>query len=325
MDLPIELLRAIETKLSLFPASALQKSVENLSTRYRSAHRSQKFLMTEADYLGYLVTRFPATYAAIGHTLQELQNRLPGFQPKSLLDLGAGPGTAFWATNTFFSTLIEFSLFEKDEAFIKLGKSLIESKSSQDSQVSLEWVKQDLQTGFSLSKHDLTLVSYVLNELDNEQITRLMPKVWDATDQVLVILEPGSKKGSANILQVRKQLIEFGAFIAAPCPQQGTCPLSSDDWCHFSTRLSRSALHRKLKQGTLAFEDEKFSYIIAARKPLTSFNYRILRHPFKQKGHIQFTLCHAEGIKHYTVSKREKATFARARKARWGDVGDDLF
>ncbi len=45
----------------------------------------------------YMAARMPACYAAVFTVLQELRVRLPAFQPVSLLDFGAGPGTAIWA------------------------------------------------------------------------------------------------------------------------------------------------------------------------------------------------------------------------------------
>lgn len=45
----------------------------------------------------YAATRFPGTFAAIVRVFDELKSRLPDFKPKSMLDFGAGPGTAIWA------------------------------------------------------------------------------------------------------------------------------------------------------------------------------------------------------------------------------------
>ncbi len=39
----------------------------------------------------------PGCYAAVARVLDELRLRLPDFAPRSMLDFGAGPGTAIWA------------------------------------------------------------------------------------------------------------------------------------------------------------------------------------------------------------------------------------
>ena len=58
------------------------------------------------------------------------------------------------------------------------------------------------------------------------------------------------------------------------------------DWCHFAARVNRSALHRRLKEGQLGYEDEKYSYVAAAAtghlaRPASG---RIVRHPVFRKG-----------------------------------------
>ena len=47
----------------------------------------------------YMAARMPACYAAVYKVLEEVSMRLPGFAPESMLDFGAGPGTAIWAAH----------------------------------------------------------------------------------------------------------------------------------------------------------------------------------------------------------------------------------
>lgn len=47
--------------------------------------------------LAYAVARLPSCYAAAHRIFKELAVRYPGFEPKTFLDFGAGPGTATWA------------------------------------------------------------------------------------------------------------------------------------------------------------------------------------------------------------------------------------
>lgn len=51
----------------------------------------------ESQALAYALSRLPGCYAASLRIFRELSVRLPDFQPKTLLDFGAGPGTAAWA------------------------------------------------------------------------------------------------------------------------------------------------------------------------------------------------------------------------------------
>ena len=96
---------------------------------------------------------------------------------------------------------------------------------------------------------------------------------------------------------------------------------AAGDWCHFSQRVERTSQHRQLKGGALGYEDEKFSYLVAARIDAPSAAARIVRHPGKHSGHVQLVLCTTEGkIENRTVTRSNKKAYKRARKAEWGDL-----
>ena len=93
-----------------------------------------------------------------------------------------------------------------------------------------------------------------------------------------------------------------------------------DDWCHFAQRLERTSLHRSLKSGELGYEDEKFSYMVAADQEVARVPARIIRHPLIGKGHIKLELCTPSGIASETVTRSDKENFRLARHAKWGDA-----
>jgi len=64
----------------------------------------------------------------------------------------------------------------------------------------------------------------------------------------------------------------------------------------FSQRLQRTAEHRQLKGGSLGYEDEKFSYLIASRAALNPASARIVRHPRKHIGFLHLNLCTPAGL-----------------------------
>jgi ribosomal protein RSM22 (predicted rRNA methylase) len=74
-----------------------------------------------------------------------------------------------------------------------------------------------------------------------------------------------------------------------------------------------------LKSADLGYEDEKFCYMIFGKEPATAFSSRILRHPLKRSGHIEFTLCTKEGIKKQISSKKDGDFYKQAKKFEWGD------
>src|SRR6202000_2264000 len=105
-------------------------------------------------------------------------------------------------------------------------------------------------------------------EMTGTQITALILAAWNRCSSALVIVEPGTPQGYRRILQARDLLLAREARILAPCPHQLPCPLAAPYWCHFAQRVPRSRDHRIVKSSTLAYEDEKFSYLIAVRKEL---------------------------------------------------------
>src|SRR5262249_52533930 len=127
-------------------------------------------------------------------------------------------------------------------------------------------------------------------------------------------------KGFSRILAARQELIALGAAIAAPCPHQADCPMSGSDWCHFSARIERTSLHRRAKSGTLSYEDEKFSYVLAARSAVDRAAAKVIPHPIKLKGHVRLDLCGGGGLEKKIVSRKKKEQYRAARKAEWGSA-----
>jgi len=123
-------------------------------------------------------------------------------------------------------------------------------------------------------------------------------------------------------MKIREQLIEEGAFIAAPCPHQSDCPIMDEapkKWCHFSVRVERSKLHRQVKQdASLSYEDEKYSYIVASRHKPSAPEYRIIGHPRGTKPVAADVCANSGEAKHITINKSHPK-YKSFRKAKWGD------
>lgn len=257
----------------------------------------------------------PATYAACRHVFQKTQEKMPGFAPESLLDLGAGPGTACWAAVELFPSIQKVALVERDLELLRMGKSLAQSC---EPLKNANWLSADIRA-FTPDAHDLVVISYTLGELKAAEAQRLVRAAWKVA-KLLILIEPGTPKAFARMADLRKQLIADGATMAAPCPHERECPLLvRGDWCHFSERLERTAEHRRIKGGSLGYEDEKFCYLSATRLPLADRRGRIVRHPRIHSGFVQLEVCAPDDLKKITVTKSLKETYRSARKAEWGD------
>jgi ribosomal protein RSM22 (predicted rRNA methylase) len=235
-----------------------------------------------------------------------------------MLDLGSGPGTGLWAARDTYDQLESVDAIERETAFTQTAIRL-----AQDSMPRVTWTSADLRTWKPELKYDLILASYSIGELPTDARTRLISAAWEACSGALVIVEPGTRRGFDVIADSRDQLIALGAAIAAPCPHARECPMkAAGDWCHFSARIERTAEHRRLKQGELGYEDEKFSYVVASRLEPHRAIARIVRHPQHYSGHVKLQLCSQDGLRERTITRSQKEQYRAVRRAGWGSAWD---
>ena len=317
MQLPQSLQTAIDSLMESFDSRQLTDAREELTKRYRLPIDGQ-FMKTETERQAYVIARMPATYAALQSALNAIQER-SALPIKSVLDLGAGPGTGMWAVCENFPHIETVTLIEQDIALISLGKRLAQM-SDRPVMHSANWLNANLEKIGDLPPHDLILLSYSVGELNPQSIGPLIDLCWKSAKMLLLIVEPGTPVGFERIRSIRSQLIDRGAHLIAPCPHHFACPMSGGDWCHFVARLERSSLHRRIKKGSLGYEDEKFSYVAATKTAFPLPASRILTLPLRRSGHVVLKLCTPQGIQHPTISKKMGDLYKQARKAEWGDI-----
>ncbi len=318
MRLPEQLREVIEKEVENRDRRQLAQASLQLTQQYQSADFTSRPLRTEAHRAAYLLARLPATYAANVHVFSEIQMLAPDSRIDSLLDLGAGPGTALYAAVHIFGSLKHATMIEGDAHFLEQGRR-IASHSAFEAVRNARWTRHDLRASPQLEPHGLVVISYTLGELSQADVERIVKQAWASTQKFLAILEPGTRRGFGIVNAVRSQLIALGAHLLAPCPHAAECPMAAaGDWCHFSQRVERSSEHRHLKGGALSYEDEKFSYVVAARDSFPVATGRIVRHPRKHSGHVQLTLCTPHGLENRTVTKSQKENYRKVRKAEWG-------
>ncbi|WP_218027257.1 small ribosomal subunit Rsm22 family protein [Nocardia vaccinii] len=321
MDLPVELVEGLERACAGVPERQLAASVDRLISRYRDPRpAAAPILGSAADVTAYAAYRMPATWAAVRSVLGRFRELVPGFQPRSFLDIGGGTGAALWASAEVFPSLTEAVVLDQVDEALQLGRRLAGGAAAAAVR-SAVW-RQGTVTGLGTpGRADLVAVSYVLSELSETDQAAVVGRAAEAAE-VVTVVEPGTPDGHHRILAARDELMTAGLTIVAPCPHRMPCPLAEGaDWCHFSARINRTSLHRRLKGGELGHEDEKFSYVVASRTPHRQAPGRILRHPLKRKGLVTLQVCTAdEGVVPTLVSKRQGETYRRARDVQWGDA-----
>jgi ribosomal protein RSM22 (predicted rRNA methylase) len=316
-DLPTELKIALNAKLQGVSRNEAAGRAAVISQTYRGGGGSGA-IKSETDALAYALARMPATYAAITASLNALREITPDFAPESLLDVGAGPGTATWAAAEAFSSLRSLGLLDANAALralaLDLGRDTIRLRDMTyrhgEARVSLA----------DAEPADLVVASYMIGEISSAEQRAITELMWAKTRDTLLIVEPGTPAGYARIIALREHLIASGAHVAAPCPHDGKCPLQAPDWCHFTQRLPRSRAHKQIKGAELPFEDEKFAYVALTRAPAAHHPARVLAQPDVTKVEVTAKLCTSRGLVITKVSRRAKADYAHARRWRWGDA-----
>jgi ribosomal protein RSM22 (predicted rRNA methylase) len=317
-DLPAELKAALDGKLRGFSRNDAAGRAASISKTYRGGGGSGT-IRSEIDALAYALARMPATYAAVTAALNALVEIAPKFAPNSLLDIGAGPGTATWAAAEAFSSLRNFKLLDSNDALRTLALDL-----ARDSTRLREISYERGEARPALAKADaadFVVASYMIAEIGEAEQQALAELMWQKTEGTLLVVEPGTPAGFARIIALRAHLIALGAHVAAPCPHDGPCPLQAPDWCHFSQRLQRSRAHMQVKGAEVPFEDERFAYVALTRTPVAGQRRsRVLAQPAVGKAEIAAKLCTPDGLAVAKVPRRAKADYASARRWRWGDA-----
>jgi ribosomal protein RSM22 (predicted rRNA methylase) len=319
VEIPPDLRASLETTLSGVSTRDAADTVERLIEAYRSGRPPARPILSSVDdvmaYAGY---RMPATYSAVFSALAQLRAALPSLRPRSQLDLGGGTGAAAWAAAEQFTQLDRVTVVDQVEAALTVGRRLAVPSRLH---TIADWRLTDLAEA-DLEPADLVTVSYVLGELAEPARESLVRRAAAAAGMGVLMVEPGTPAGYQRILDARRVLIAAGLTVAAPCPHEAACPMvPGQDWCHFSVRVNRSSVHRRLKSAELGFEDEKFSYVAAVRDRGPHRPGRVLRRPTLGKGLVSLYLCTPdEGLDRQVVSKRQGALYRAARDVGWGDA-----
>jgi ribosomal protein RSM22 (predicted rRNA methylase) len=320
MKLPQPLEQAIEAAAAPIAAPILAKAAAELGRDY--ACGSPARFASAQSRIAYIVTRMPAIFEVNRSILSELARLRPEIEIRSVLDLGCGPGTAMLAAQEIFGPLQIATMVDSDPGWTQARAPLIAAAVPQLAAVSRS-ITADLRRSDGFDRHDLVILSYALGEIDPASANRLVERAWACARHAMVIVEPGTPRGFHTIVAARQRLIDARAGIVAPCTHSRQCPLAAaPDWCHFDKLVERTRRHQRAKAGTLPFEMEKFSYVIAAAGAANNSEAaRIIKHPMKKGGHVILDLCTADAsIRRIIISRRDQESYRQARATRWGDI-----
>jgi ribosomal protein RSM22 (predicted rRNA methylase) len=320
--LPPDLKSALDTLAHGQSRRAIGARAAAQSQIYRVGGGSQAIAGRD-DAFAYAFVRMPATFAATCAVLDATRETLPEFHPTTLLDVGAGPGTAAFAAAASLPSLADIRLIDANVSLRALALALMSEMENE----ALRRVPdgQTYRLGDALAllpgaePADLVVASYTAGEIADADLTRFTRALWGATTGALAVIEPGTPTGYARILRVRGELIAAGAHVAAPCPHARACPLQAPDWCHFAQRLPRSRDHLRVKGAEVPFEDEKFSYVVVTRGMPRPIEARVLAPPKISKIAATAKLCTNGGVVTDSAARRDPDAYRRRKSWRWGD------
>ncbi len=319
--MPHTLSRALETVLDGLPAEPLRRATASLVDAYRSgAPPTAQVLRDPTTAAAYAAYRMPATHAAVARALRHATELAPELEVHSLLDVGGGTGAATWAVAEAFASLERVTVLDGSADALALGARI--GRHGPPPVAGAHWSRMLLGPARALPAAELVVVSYLLGELAEPVRSGVVDAAAAAASRLVLVVEPGTPRGSAAVLAARARFTDAGWHVLAPCPQDGACPVAArpGDWCHFAVRLDRTALHRRVKGGRLGHEDEKFSYVIASREPMARAGARVLRHPVTRKGLVQLEVCDSAGsAERVVVTRRDPIAYRAARDVSWGD------
>jgi ribosomal protein RSM22 (predicted rRNA methylase) len=324
LTLPPALEKAVEAALKTVPASQWMSAAQRLSERYR-AERSgapeKPLAQGTPAALGYAALILPAAYAQLHGAMAATAARIPGWEPRTLLDLGSGPGTALWAAVERWPSLQTCVAWEREPAFITLGRQLAQA-SPHPAVRAARWEPVALSGAVrhAAPQFDLVVLGHLVNELDEATQQAVMTFAWEHCAGVLLLVEPGTSAAFAGVRRLREHLLALGAHTLAPCAHDAPCPLQND-WCHFPQRLQRPAFQRRAKEAAAGWEESKFSYAAMARFPPGAPIWgRLIHQPQADKGGVTLIVSSREGIVQPRIPKRDRARYRAADALRWGDA-----
>ena len=102
------------------------KALEAGARRIQEKYAKESLVPLEgvAEHVAYIQCRMPATFAAVLQALRHLALVIPDFSPRSMIDLGSGPGTATLGAMVTFPTIADSVGYERSGEFCRLSEQL---------------------------------------------------------------------------------------------------------------------------------------------------------------------------------------------------------
>lgn len=319
ITLPGALQVQLRAALHHVPTATWSAAAQSLSQRYRAPRDGSPLIRTALDALAYAALVMPATYAQLYGAFAQITSH-HAWQAESLLDIGSGPGTASWVAHQFCPTLQRITAVERDLHLLQVAQTLAHTADLPTT----TYLQHDITTTPVWEPHDIVVIAHVLNELTPAQRRDVIASAWQATRQVLLIVEPGTSAFFPIIVAARQQLMQLGGHVVAPCTHQHGCPMPAGQWCHFGQKIARPDVQRAARGATLGWEEAKYTFVAMSRTATAQHGMRIMHDPIHAKGYIDVVGCDSSGIHTHRALKRDTPRYAVFRRTQWGSFIDSV-
>lgn len=281
--------------------------------------------MDDPSLIGaYLLFYWPISYAQARHALRALASR-----PRSVLDLGSGPGPMAFAA--LDSGAREVTAADRSEPALELARQLAVRRGESLSIRIWKAANQPIPEG----QFELVAMSHLINELwigqpdARQRRAGLVERSFERLEPGgrALILEPALRETSRAMLGVRDLLAARGIAPLSPCLFRGACPalVKDSDWCHAEIPWEPPRLVADLARAAgLHKESLKMTALVFGRAseapacPGDANLFRIVSEPLASKGRQRFMGCGPRGrvglslqTKHLTESNKRFARLQR--------------
>lgn len=303
------------------------KRAEILHQRYmtRTKNENGNYISDYADTIAYLALRAPATYAQIYGALSQITELIPAFNPKSVLDIGSGPGTGIWAAKTVWTTINLATCIDKNEQLLITGEEITQKANIIKD---VTWTKWDSirDEALNVPMSDVVIVANVLNEMPINEARNLLGQAFNRCRGILIIVEPGTPFG-IDIIQAAAKSFANKNLLLAPYIDNSFVT-NKENWLHFSQRFIRPEFQRRIRQrlridplAASDWEEAKYAYTAISKIPADINIWgRVIGLTQKQKGFIEIPILTKDGISNLKVMKRHKTNYNFAKDLKWGQI-----
>ncbi len=246
--------------------------------------------------------------------LEDLEQRGWHLPEGTLLDWGCGTGIASrkLLQSPIASTIRTVALYDRSSLAVNFASKKLAHLFSHLT-----------ITHGDTSNASTVLISHVLNELSEQQLSDLLHRLKKAT--AVLWVEPSQKPIASRLVEVRETLRkEF--HLVAPCPHQAACgmlaPEHARHWCHHFAKppleaFTESKWAKVADTLDIDLRDLSLSYLVLDKRPvspLPTHTKRRIGNTRLYKASASLLLCDEHGVAEAELTKRDFPDLFKAVK-----------